>query len=249
MIRRFALGFALGVTAVLLRRAHRPAAARSGNALTDEPRTRRLVGIIAHELRTPTAIILGYEELLAEGLLGPLDPRSRDALDRMRRATNQLRDLTDGLHILTGEIAERNPGPNGNTAVASLARDLLDQVRPEAEARGVRLDFHARHDPTTRVDAEALGRVLDLLFTSSIRVAAGRTVTVEISGSHHVCTTEIRGLSLDPERDTPPLEQPPGPPDSGIGLRLAIARRIAHSLDADIDHDRDSLRLRVPIRA
>ena len=40
-----------------------------------------LFGVVAHELRSPIAAILGYEELLTEGLLGTVDDRAREALE------------------------------------------------------------------------------------------------------------------------------------------------------------------------
>jgi signal transduction histidine kinase len=218
----------------------------NGSALADDAGTRRLIGIITHELRTPTSIILGYQELLSEGLLGPVNDRARDALDRIRRAAGQLRDLTDGLQILTGDLpARHNPG-SAATDLAAAARRAVDMSSPDAEARGVRLDLVVEGSPAAQADPDAVDRLLDLLLAAVIRARHNGDVQILVSGDSHIVSILTSGARFDDLADLAALDARPDDIDSALGLRLAIAHRIATSLGGLLDPQPDSIRLVLP---
>jgi signal transduction histidine kinase len=265
LIARFVVGIAAGATAAFfMRRPHRRSpngtvngsadgAATghdpgvNGEADTQDPKTtRKLVGIIAHELRTPTSIILGYQELLSEGLLGPVNDRARDALDRIRRAAGQLRDLTDGLQILTGDVPERHdPGP-GISNLNEIARRAVEITRPDAEARGIRLHLESNGDALVRAADDALDRLLDLVLAAALRATPEGTLILRIHADGPDIIAETRGAAFAPDLDSAALQARPDQIGSGLALRLAIAQRVARSLDGDLTVDRTTIRLRLP---
>src|SRR4051812_18210885 len=50
----------------------------------------RFLATMSHELRTPLTALTGYEELLIDGVLGPISEPQRDVLERMRSVTHHL---------------------------------------------------------------------------------------------------------------------------------------------------------------
>jgi signal transduction histidine kinase len=74
----------------------------------------QFLALLAHELRTPVAAIIGYHDLLNEGILGPIEPRVEDAIQRMRGSADQLLALVAGL------------GEAGVTDPANLHVDLAE---------------------------------------------------------------------------------------------------------------------------
>jgi signal transduction histidine kinase len=50
----------------------------------------RFLATMSHELRTPLTALTGYEELLIDGVLGPISDPQRDVLERMRSVTHHL---------------------------------------------------------------------------------------------------------------------------------------------------------------
>ena len=50
----------------------------------------RFLATISHELRTPLTALTGYEELLADEVMGPLTEAQTDVLERMRSVTHHL---------------------------------------------------------------------------------------------------------------------------------------------------------------
>ncbi|MGH7447061.1 MAG: histidine kinase dimerization/phospho-acceptor domain-containing protein, partial [Longimicrobiales bacterium] len=126
--------------------------------------------ILGHELRSPIAAILGYQELLEEGTLGDLPPAANDAVQRIRFAANQL--------LLLVAAIERTDSDEVETVDArDVIHDVLATIRFEAEARGTRIDTteDAVALVTRRTDA---CRALALALSAAIKVTPGGTLQV-----------------------------------------------------------------------
>jgi signal transduction histidine kinase len=100
---------------------------------------KELVTVLGHELRTPLAAIMGYQELLIDGVYGKLDPRTSEPLERIQSSANQLLNLIDGLQELAAPAAMDDDEVMSATTDDLVAR-LVDAARPFAESRNVKLD-------------------------------------------------------------------------------------------------------------
>ena len=179
--------------------------------------------ILGHELRSPVAAILGYQELLDEGILGPLPDGAADALRRIRFAAAQLITLIDAVE---GSSDDQDAVP---VDARDLIEDAMSSVRFEAEGRSTRI--HVEPDDvelvTRRIDA---CRALALTLGAAIKVTPG--------GHLHVSADDIdsprliiAGASLDPHRD----RLDPDRPLSGAGLRLELAAAAATRISGRLD--------------
>lgn len=188
-----------------------------------------LLGTVAHELRSPIAAILGYEELLSEGVFGPLDPRSAEALMRMRSSARQLLTLTDGMQELSQDTragdVEWEP-----TDFAAALDAALERAAAEADARRVRLA--PPDEAPGSVDGESEQRILDALldaaFGAALKTSAERTVRVTLDVDELAVRYGFHGTGLDRDR----VEHQPFA--TGAGLRIAIARRLAGRLGGTV---------------
>jgi hypothetical protein len=187
---------------------------------------RDLVAILGHELRTPLASILGYQELLAEGLYGELNPQQREPIERIQRSAEQILSLIDGLQELAGA---GNPADDerSDTNTQALLDALAQRVRPVADARGVRLEL-------APVRARALDQFLQSRFlraaefalVAAIKNSHGKTLRLDCCHRDHSAICSAAGCELDPERDHPrhfSLEKQHSPPPTAAQLRLAMA--------------------------
>jgi signal transduction histidine kinase len=179
--------------------------------------------VLGHELRSPVAAILGYQELLDEGILGPLPNGAADALRRIRFAARQLITLIDAVE---GSSDGQEAAP---VSARDVIQDAMSSVRFEAEGRSTRIDIEdvAVELVTRHTDA---CRAIALILGAAVKVTPGGTIHVSARDGEAPVIV-IAGASLDPVHDRLARDRPL----TGAGLRLelagAAARRIGGRLD------------------
>ncbi|RME75561.1 MAG: FHA domain-containing protein [Planctomycetota bacterium] len=198
-----------------------------------------LLGIAAHDLRTPLTIILGYAQMLQMALeAGSFEPEQLapdvEAIERTAlEMTNLLNDLLDVQKIEAGKIRIRVEP----TDARDLASDAYRLHRLLAEAKGIALRFEV--DPEAGqvlCDGRRIGQVLNNLVSNAIKFSnAGDTVTLRVTslgGEGTEFAVEDTGQGIDPE-ELPRLfgrfEEISSRPTGGeksTGLGLAIAKKL-----------------------
>jgi signal transduction histidine kinase/CheY-like chemotaxis protein len=200
---------------------------------------------MSHELRTPLNAIIGYSEIMMEDAevanrKGDVQDHQR-VLGSARRLLHLINDVLDLSKIEAGrmdlEISATDP--------AQLAREILDTIRPQAEAGGnlVQLDL-AGPLPMMRTDSFKLGQCLLNLLSNAAKFTQNGTITLRVepsaSGEHVLFEVRDTGIGIstsklsslfDPffqaEASTARLH-------GGTGLGLAITRRLAALLHGDV---------------
>ena len=182
--------------------------------------------VLGHELRSPVAAILGYQELLSEGTFGPLPPDAADAIRRIGFAAEQLLLLIDAIE----------PGHDEDERAEPVrAHDVIDAIvalaRLEAEGRGVSIDVAPDGVGlvTRRADA---ARALALMLGAAVKVSPGAALCVAASDGS-VPRITVSGASLDPERDRIAHDAPLTP----AALRLQLARVAAARAGGSVEID------------
>jgi signal transduction histidine kinase len=134
---------------------------------------------MSHELRTPLTSVIGYSEMMLEGLGGPLTPEQKEYLGIiMEKGENLLQLITSILDISKIEagrvrllLAEADP--------AQLMRDAVATVLPLARKKGVRVACEAGELPRLHCDREKLRQCLVNLCQNAVKFTpAGGTITV-----------------------------------------------------------------------
>jgi len=154
---------------------------------------RNLVADIAHELRTPLAVLQGHVEGLQDGVLSPTPP----TLDRLHEETLLLTRLVDDLRELSlaeaGELKlERQPSDLGE-----LLRRSVAAMQPQAAEKGVTLALDVAPDlPLANVDADRIGQVMRNLLANALRyTTAGGSVTVMARQTEKTRGTGVTGVT------------------------------------------------------
>jgi two-component system, OmpR family, sensor kinase len=205
--------------------AERRVAAMTGDAEAADEARARAIGIIAHELRSPVSVVLGYQELISDGIYGRLDERGQDALTRIRHAVEQQ------LRVLEGavELAGAGKHPAGGAApveLAALFRAALADARVFGLAYNVSLETEPPADlPVVIAPQDRIRRALDMSLAAAVKASPGRTLVVTVAAVDGGADVTISGAGLDPARDDPGgVDGRPITIASGAALRLAIAR-------------------------
>lgn len=152
--------------------------ARAFNAALDRvqesaARRDRLVADIAHELRTPLAVLSLRAEELPDS---PEKPELRRGLDRLSRMISQILDS----ERLGAPGRRREP-----VDLVELARAAVAGIAPLAISEGYQLEFSAETESVV-VDGDpaALGRaVANLLSNAVAHAGGGGTITVRVTAA------------------------------------------------------------------
>jgi histidine kinase len=208
-------------------------------ALADtESRRTRLLGDVAHEMRTPLTALDGYVEGLIDGVFAPTSDifaSLSDELRRLHRLANDLSSLSRtqerglDLHPVDADLADLT-----RRAAARLAPQFLDAQ--------VTLTVNADPVLPVNVDPDRITQVLtNLLGNALLATPSGGTVTVTAhltAGGGEVVVTDT-GVGLaeqDVERVFERFYRAPGQSrrSTGSGIGLTIARGIARGHGGDV---------------
>jgi two-component system sensor histidine kinase BarA len=217
---------------------------------------------VSHELRTPLTSIIGYSEMLAEGIAGPLNDEQKEFVGTIREKGEQLlhliQSLLDMSKLESGTMSVRRE----RLRIEDVLGEVQKTLTPSARKKGVtlRIDY-ASGLPDLRADPERLRQVFINLGDNAIKFTpSGGTVTYRVASvtQGDSAQTDVGFALLSPVRshlevrvlDTgigiPPAERekvfdPFYQVDSsstreygGTGLGLSIVKRLVESHDGTI---------------
>jgi signal transduction histidine kinase len=203
------------------------------------------VSNVSHELRTPLAAMLGYADLVARGIYGPIAPGVATAVDSIKRRGRDLTaligDILDLAKIEAGKLAIRKAPVDPRR----LAADALDSVRPQADAKGLEVALEASADAPAAIatDEARVRQVLLNFLSNAVKFTDRGRVTVRVrKGPRALCLeVEDTGIGIKPE-ERPRLfgrfEQLDGSSTrrhGGTGLGLHISKRLAELMGGAIE--------------
>ncbi|HEX4305087.1 MAG TPA: HAMP domain-containing sensor histidine kinase [Solirubrobacterales bacterium] len=224
-----AVGVALVATLALV---FRRTIGRVGRAFAEQDRLRRqLLADVAHELRTPLAILQGRIEGMLDGVYPRDETHLGELLDETRHLSRLVEDLGTLAHAEAGALELRKE-----------TVDLGDLVRDVAASLPRPVTVVAPPDlPTVEADPVRIRQVLLNLLANAIRhTPAEGTVAVEVEALPQRILLRVRdsGSGIAPE-DLPRIFErfQKGSDSGGSGLGLAIARKLvlAHGGDIGIE--------------
>ena len=197
-----------------------------------EAQKQSFLRMVSHELRTPLNSILGFSEILAAEIYGPLgDPQYKEYAEIIQGSGRKLLKLVN--QVL--EIARLQGGSPDLTLraefLAPAIEDSLDGLQTQVDARGITVAVEVGDEVQVLADARGLRSVLGALLQNA--------VTHSPDGARVHVWIEPHGQALDiliadegagvPAEELPRLLRPFEQGDSalnrrgaGVGLGLPI---------------------------
>ncbi|MDQ3696651.1 MAG: GAF domain-containing sensor histidine kinase [Gemmatimonadota bacterium] len=199
---------------------------------------------MSHELRTPLTALAGYEELMADGILGPLSDDQRGALERMRWSTRLLTTIVEEILTFSRlEAGEVTVCPRETTA-EEILQGVAAVLEPLASARDLALGVTLPSAPLPFVtDPDIARRVLVNLGANAVKFTDRGAVELSAGADEGEVQLAVRdtGIGIAAE-DLKRLFQPFTQIDGGVtrrhggtGLGLYTAGRLARLLGGRID--------------
>jgi signal transduction histidine kinase len=202
------------------------------------------IAVMSHELRTPLAAVTGYEELLADEILGTLNEEQHNAVDRMRWSTRLLANIIE--EILTfSRLESGNVHLNfENADVAEILKTAGAVIEPLATARGLAFRINPPAPPIEiTTDADVVRRVIVNLGANAVKFTERGEVelTSRIRDNHVVIAIRDTGIGIA-EADLGRIFEAftqvhtgPSRPYGGTGLGLHTAHRLARLIGGRIE--------------
>jgi signal transduction histidine kinase len=197
---------------------------------------------MSHELRTPLTAIIGYDELLAEGVAGELNDAQQHHLSRIKASARELLALIEQILLYARLDAGRESVSLGAVRVKSIVDEAI--MITAASARAQQLALVAETiDPslTLRTDSGRLRQMLVNLIENAVKFTERGTITVRAAarGSHIVFEVQDTGIGIAAEHLEHifepfwQVEQKKTRTAGGSGLGLSTTRRLARLLGGE----------------
>jgi two-component system, NarL family, sensor histidine kinase BarA len=155
---------------------------------------------VSHELRTPLTSIIGYSEMLVEGLAGDLTNEQRDFVQTIRDKGDQLLALIKGLLDLSKLESGTMSLRKNQVDVGTLVKDVVSTMAPTARKKEVELAFELERGlPAIWADAERLRQVLLNLTENAIKftpVSGAVRLSARLTGMDAQSGGEAAGMVL-----------------------------------------------------
>ncbi|MBF0333713.1 MAG: hypothetical protein HQL40_08705, partial [Alphaproteobacteria bacterium] len=199
----------------------------------------KFLAAASHDLRQPLQSLLLFQELLAPHVA----EGGREALKHLGRGLDALRELLNGLL----DISRLDAGVVAPSIEDFPLQDLIEQIeaayKPLAAAKGD-LTFHIDPCPAiVRSDPTLLGRMVRNLVENALRYTEAGRIDVVCVAAGDQLRIEVHdtGLGIAPEHldriweEFQQLGNPERDRNRGLGLGLAIVRRLSDLLDHPVE--------------
>ncbi|MDQ2933857.1 MAG: ATP-binding protein [Chloroflexota bacterium] len=200
----------------------------------------RFLASVSHELRTPMNAILGFTDALLAGVDGPLNEEQQASLGWVQRGGRDLLGLINEILDLSKIEAGKLTVDAEPFDPRELVEAVVAQHRSLAAQKGIRFASHDVGTPAEVIlDRQRVRQVLVNLIGNALKFTLEGEVDVETGGASesefHVAVRDT-GPGIAPEQHEAIFEefrQAEGA-SPGIGLGLAISRRLARVMGGEI---------------
>jgi len=129
---------------------------------------------MSHELRTPLTSVIGYAEMMAEGLAGPITQDQREYLTTILGKADQLLSLItavlDVSSLESGQLALER----ATLSLADLVASELATFAPQAGRRGIAIQLDACPDAVVVGDRRKIRQVVSSLVSNAVKFTPDR---------------------------------------------------------------------------
>lgn len=199
----------------------------------------RFLASASHDLRQPIHALTLFSGSL---LMRPLDARTTAIAEQIDKAIQVLGSQLDALldiSRLDAGVIERHLAVIDLKLMLQL---LIQEFHPQAQLKNLTLELHCDDQVFVRSDPALLLRVLRNLMSNAIKYTRHGLVQVEVRGEAGQCQLTVKdtGSGIPPDEQQRvfeefyQLENPERDRSKGLGLGLAIVRRLTALLEIDL---------------
>ena len=218
---------------------------------------------MSHELRTPLNAVLGYSELLLDGLYGKMPDKAQDVLDRIQVNGKHLLGLINDVLDISKMEAGQLTLVFENYSMKTLIQTVIASTESLAQAKALALTSSIANDlPAGHGDERRLTQVLVNIVGNAIKFTDKGSVDIGVTardGDFHI-TVRDTGPGISPDHQALIFDEFQQVDSSitrqkgGTGLGLSISKRIVAMHGGDISVESAlgkgaTFHIRLPVQA
>ena len=196
-----------------------------------------LLSKVSHELRTPLGVILGYTEMIQEGIYGPITDKQRETTTKIIEGTQYLADLVTDLLDQAALEAGKFKLRISSFAPADIIEDTLSKMTIPAKNKGLTLTADIAPDlpGTLSGDPDRIKQILINLIGNAIKFTSQGSIHIGVyqpDSIYWALAVSDTGPGIPPEAQAQIFE-PFGQVDgsatrtfAGTGLGLALVEQL-----------------------
>ncbi|HEV2707156.1 MAG TPA: ATP-binding protein [Pyrinomonadaceae bacterium] len=201
------------------------------------------VANISHELRTPLNVIIGLCQLLERDRQPALAPLQSEAVTRMERNARALLELVNDLLDYSRLEAGRSALNIESVNVAEVVTSVVETYANEARDKKIRMRIEVSPElGSVESDGKKLTQVLSSLVSNALKFTSDGAVVIraDLDGERWYVEVSDTGIGMSSDALTYIFDGFRQVDDrlarsySGVGLGLAITRKIVELLDGEI---------------
>ena len=217
--------------------AARAEAERANTSKTD------FLAVMSHELRTPLTAIMGYEELLSDGITGPVTELQRQQLGRINASARHLLGLIDEILTFARVDVGRERVRWESLSINQSLNEAAAIVEPMAAAKQLAYIIELlEEDQAIQTDPTKLRQMLVNLLSNAVKFTDKGEVRLSCAVSSDMLELRIAdtGVGIDAgniEHVFDPFwqeEQSATRKAGGTGLGLSVTRKLARLLGGEV---------------
>ncbi len=200
----------------------------------------RFLASVSHELRTPMNAILGFTDALLAGVDGPLNAEQTASLGWVQRGGRDLLGLINEILDLSKIEAGKLTVEAEPFDPRELVEAVVAQHRSLAAQKGIRVGWNDAGAPAEVIlDRQRVRQILVNLIGNALKFTQQGEVEVQTSGAAdsqlHVSVRDTGpGIASDQHEAIFEEFRQAGGSSQGIGLGLAISRRLARVMGGEV---------------
>ena len=237
---------AVEVTRDITERKHTEEALRSAKeeAVRASRAKSEFLAVMSHELRTPLNAILGYQDLLAGEVSGPVTDLQKSHLAGIKNGAERLLELIDHVLRLSRIEAGKEVLTSSQVDLAEIARKCCALVEPMVKRKRLTFDVRLPNAPVLCTsDAGKLHQILLNLLSNAVKFTelGGVVVEVKVGRDRALVDVQDTGVGIhanDLDRIFDPFVQVDASSTRrycGTGLGLPVSRHLARLLGGGLN--------------
>lgn len=198
---------------------------------------KRLTSNIAHELRTPLAVMRAQAEAMIDGVV---EDKSK-GLENIRGEIERLTQLIEGIEDITkAEASFFSKGEYRAVNLKEFLKGIEYAVKPIFNEKGLSFSLTGREDINVITDIDKLDRIIRNIISNSLKFTEKGGVWVDYGRAAKEFFVEIRDTGYGiPEDEIPKIflrfYRGSDASKSGIGIGLAIVEELVGVMGGRID--------------